>query len=606
MSINIGNNEREAWWVINNTSTTIIIGDLKDVPSILAGNRLNLLAHTTKNEIAKSKVLASLIKTRKLSLNKTTSFTRTNTNVPGNISVTDADMSITPAEENETGAILYRGATDQALIRVDTSTNALEETGITICDNNCFHNVNSINFAIPYTEEVHTAGKVHWNEDDGTLEADLLGGNVCLQIGQENVVYVRNDNAYDIDNGKVVYINGAQGNSERPTIDLADSSDPDKIHIAGLTTEDIAAGALGYITTQGKVRGVDTSDFTAGDKLYLSTNGDVQNTHPSSSTEAVAIVGRAVNSKLDGTIEVLQPQMFSIGNDFDGILRQSVHNKSTGTSAGAGFTAVNDLNHFTTIGIANSNNTTFPNEVSIHYAPGYGDHWMAIDGAKDFVWFTDPEDRHTNSSLEYERMRLTSDGELCFGGYRDVCLFLNDDVLTINPGQNPSGGGSSDYIEVLGDVVYRRRYATPDEININIGSTASSLSDLEVFGDGNIYRVNELTSTGQQFDFFFYNVTAFSHILIRALYSGSVNTHEMDVELYNHVRDAYDTVRTLTKGAIENDLTVSYFAVPYVSLSYYIDNSNPSLGGVVKIRFNHVGGGINTHYTDIDFIGLEI
>ena len=100
MSIIIGNNERESWWVTNRTSKMLLIGDLPDVPSIYSGKRLDLLAHTTKDEIAKSKILANLIKSSKLSLNKQTSFTKANTSIPRNVAASEADASITPAEEN--------------------------------------------------------------------------------------------------------------------------------------------------------------------------------------------------------------------------------------------------------------------------------------------------------------------------------------------------------------------------------------------------------------------------------------------------------------------------------------------------------------------------
>jgi hypothetical protein len=125
-------------------------------------------------------------------------------------------------------------------------------------------------------------------------------------------------------------------------------------------------------------------------------------------------------------------------------MRQSAINKSTGTSAATGFTAVNDAGHFTTMGIAGSNNSFFKDAqgdpVSIYYAPGYGDHWQAIDGAKDFVWFTDPLDRHANGALQYERMRLTSAGDLYI---KDGDLHVQDTAER----DNPSAEGGNLYVD---------------------------------------------------------------------------------------------------------------------------------------------------------------
>jgi len=273
-----------------------------------------------------------------------------------------------------------------------------------------------IQFDLTYTPIGHNEGFLHWNDDEGTLELGMPGGEVILQIGHEALIRVTNKSGVDIKNGCLVYADGSQGN--RLTVALADNTDSDKVHVLGMATEDIDDNSTGYISTFGKVRGstlepIDTSTFLEGDKLYLSTDGLWTNVHPPNSADAVIIVGRVskVHTTM-GVIEMTAAESFTLGNDFDGTLRQSVINKNTGTSAASGFTAVNNLGHFTTMGIAGSFNTTFPSEVSIYYAPGYGDRWQAVDGNKDFVWFTDPTDSHNNSALSYERMRLTGAGHL--------------------------------------------------------------------------------------------------------------------------------------------------------------------------------------------------
>lgn len=259
-------------------------------------------------------------------------------------------------------------------------------------------------------------GEMVWDDDCGTAAIGMPGSEVVLQIGLEGLVRVSNKSGSDIKNGNLVYATGSHGN--RITIDLADNSDPDKIYILGMVTEDIDSNENGFVALFGDVRGstsqpIDTSTYAEGDKLYLSTAGGWTNTHPASATAGVIIIGRVRRvHATEGIIYLTTPQSFSIGNEFNGIMRQTVHNKSTGISAAAGFTAINDNGHYTTMGIAGSGNTTFTNESSVIYAPGYGDHLQAVDGNKDFVWLTDPTDSHNNSSLTNEVMRLLAAGHL--------------------------------------------------------------------------------------------------------------------------------------------------------------------------------------------------
>ena len=137
-----------------------------------------------------------------------------------------------------------------------------------------------MNVASPAT--VGGAGQLAWNIDENTLDLGM-NANTTLQIGQEQYYYVKNHTATTIPDGTVVMANGTNGASGRIHVEpaVANGAVPSK-YIIGITTEDIAAGADGFVTTFGKVRGLDTSMFSEGDILYAdpSTPGGMANTIP--------------------------------------------------------------------------------------------------------------------------------------------------------------------------------------------------------------------------------------------------------------------------------------------------------------------------------------
>lgn len=118
-----------------------------------------------------------------------------------------------------------------------------------------------------------------WNDDDGTVDMVLKGGNVNLKIGQASVHRVYNDSGAPIAKGKVVYIFGSQG--QRMTIRLADnSSDTFSARTFGFAAESIANGASGFVISEGVLTNVSTSGFADGTMLWLGTNGNYVGTRP--------------------------------------------------------------------------------------------------------------------------------------------------------------------------------------------------------------------------------------------------------------------------------------------------------------------------------------
>lgn len=123
--------------------------------------------------------------------------------------------------------------------------------------------------------------RLSWNDTDGTLDLVLKGGAVTLQIGQEELVRVKNITGSAFSDGQAVYISGSAGQRLTAALAKADAAATSDSTIA-VITEPIAAGAEGFATRGGLVRNLNTSAFAEGDTLYLSaaTAGAITNVKP--------------------------------------------------------------------------------------------------------------------------------------------------------------------------------------------------------------------------------------------------------------------------------------------------------------------------------------
>ena len=101
--------------------------------------------------------------------------------------------------------------------------------------------------------------QVGWNADKGTLDIGLLNG-VLSPLGQDIITLCRNGTASSIARGTAVMFTGeTDGNSGRLYIApmVSDGTYPGYIFF-GVTAQNIAAGADGYVRSFGEVKGVDT------------------------------------------------------------------------------------------------------------------------------------------------------------------------------------------------------------------------------------------------------------------------------------------------------------------------------------------------------------
>ena len=151
-----------------------------------------------------------------------------------------------------------------------------------------------------------TEGTISWNSTDGTADLKLKGGNVTLQVGQEEVVRVVNKTGATLNEAdfravrvRSVAEGGAQG--QRLAVVLAQANnDANSATTIGLVTESISNNQEGFITTFGNVSEVNTTGaksyggtetWVDGDMLYLSPShaGYLTNVKPSAPDHLITI-----------------------------------------------------------------------------------------------------------------------------------------------------------------------------------------------------------------------------------------------------------------------------------------------------------------------------
>lgn len=124
-----------------------------------------------------------------------------------------------------------------------------------------------------------TIGQMGWDTDRRTLQV-RVSDEVTLQVGQENLIWVKNDDTVDFTSGDVVYVSGGLGTNVLAK--LATAADAEKApRTVGIVTENIAQSNSGFVCTQGIVHGMNTLAWDEGTRLFVSTTpGDMVATPP--------------------------------------------------------------------------------------------------------------------------------------------------------------------------------------------------------------------------------------------------------------------------------------------------------------------------------------
>lgn len=182
---------------------------------------------------------------------------------------------------------------DNAITRFDGTTGKLIQNSVATLDDTGIlttlgANLDYVQIDTTATETI-ALGKTRWNAATGTQAFGIIDGTIECNVGEQMYAYVVNAEATTITAGQAVYLYQATGN--KASVKLAyNTGDATSAKTLGLVVADIAAGATGFVITQGVVGKLDTSTFTEGQTLYLgATAGSLTATKPSAPNHLVYI-----------------------------------------------------------------------------------------------------------------------------------------------------------------------------------------------------------------------------------------------------------------------------------------------------------------------------
>jgi hypothetical protein len=172
--------------------------------------------------------------------------------------------------------------------------------------------VNYIDF-ITGSDPIHNIGRIHWDNDYGTLNVDLnstSGNEVMAKVGLDNFYYIKNQTGGTLSKGRVIRAAGTLGSSGRLLGDymIADGSIPYYFTL-GIAAEDIADGEDGYVYEFGLLRGINTTGtpygetWTNGTILWVSTGSlggftSVEPTGPDYKIQMAIVINANANGSI--------------------------------------------------------------------------------------------------------------------------------------------------------------------------------------------------------------------------------------------------------------------------------------------------------------------
>jgi hypothetical protein len=205
------------------------------------------------------------------------------------------DFEIPQGVKGDTGAGLEDpiGA-DGTLLQADSGTTS----GTSWTDS---PSVAKVSFKTTTPPSLDAEGQVAWDDMDRALSYRADG--LTIDIGQENVVLIRNDTGSTLTKGTSVCASGSS--AQRLAVVRSDASvGGGGCATLGIVMADIPNNQFGFVSTFGLVRGIDTDAFDEGDELFISTTPGVLSATPAASPGRRVTVGYVVVKGTQGAIFV--------------------------------------------------------------------------------------------------------------------------------------------------------------------------------------------------------------------------------------------------------------------------------------------------------------
>jgi surface protein len=176
--------------------------------------------------------------------------------------------------------------------------------------------VDQLNFDTAAAQTLNAAGEMAWDVDRETV-ALRLDSQLSTYLNQDSLYHVVNQTGVTISKGTVVGAVGTLGVSGKILIAPYQANQPSTSQrVMGVTSENIANGAEGFVQHFGLIRGINTSAFSNGDLLWASSTvaGGFATTPPVAPNNKV-LVALVVAAANNGVIFVRPTFGSSLAND---------------------------------------------------------------------------------------------------------------------------------------------------------------------------------------------------------------------------------------------------------------------------------------------------
>lgn len=210
----------------------------------------------------------------------------------------DTDLQVGELAVNTADKILYSKHSDNQVVKIgfdpavpgpigSTTPSTVAATNVTV--SGTIASPTSIQFGSGSATTL-AAGKAWYDENTGSFNLGMGGGNITQQIGEEVFTYGKASSAITGQTLlQAIYRTGAVGASGVITFAPVTSGITDANLIVGVGTEDIALNGFGRITSVGIVRGINTSGSTYSETWvdndtiwYKASTGGLTNVKPTS------------------------------------------------------------------------------------------------------------------------------------------------------------------------------------------------------------------------------------------------------------------------------------------------------------------------------------